>query len=199
MSPLQLLHSHQPHRARQLRWVLPAVGLLFIAVLATMGVLYAIGNQDVGTEFFHAHKTISQTGQLLQRGLIVSVALLTILLVAVVLWAFQVTHRIVRPVHTLHRALDELVTGNLGVRLELQRHDEFQEVGSALNRLAEEFSAALARVHELVDRIDVLATQVAEEAHDQSAEARLQELAHELHETIEFFRREPSIVIREEG
>jgi methyl-accepting chemotaxis protein len=192
------LHFHPLHRARQMRWVLPAVGLLFVAVLASWGLLYYLGNQDVGTEFFHAHKTISHTGELLQRGLIVGVVVLVALVGAIAFWAFGVTHRIVRPVHTLHRALDELVTGNLGARLELHRHDEFQEVGAALNRLVEEFGTTLAKVHDLVDRMEVLAAEVAQEAHDNSAEVRLHALAAELNETMEFFRREPPVIIREE-
>jgi len=43
-------------------------------------------------------------------------------------WAFRLTHRIVRPVHTLHRALDALVAGELGVRVALQRGMSFREV-----------------------------------------------------------------------
>jgi methyl-accepting chemotaxis protein len=193
-----MLHVHPMHRARQLRWVLPAVGVLLIAVLATFGVLYYLGNQDVGTEFFRAHKTISHTGQLLQRGLIVSIVLFALLAAAIATWAFRVTHRIVRPVHTLHRALNELVTGNLGVRLELHRRDEFQEVGAALNRLASEFSETLVKMNALVDQIEILAAETAREAHDDSAEARLHGLARELNEAMGFFRWEPIVLMGEE-
>lgn len=192
-----LLHYHPTHRTLQLRWVLVTVGLLFITVLVTMGLLYRISNQDVGAEFFRAHKTISQTGQLFQRGLAVSVVVLTALVVGIGLWAFSVSHRVVRPVHTLHRTLDQLVTGDLGVRVELHRHDEFQAVGVALNRLVDEFSQTLTRVHDLVDRIDALAEQLARDAHDQSAEGQLHQLAGELNETMEFFRLQPLHVLRE--
>jgi methyl-accepting chemotaxis protein len=173
------------------------VGLLFVAILITLGIIYQISNQAVGTEFWHAHIQISRTGQLLQRGLGIGVIVLTLLLLAIGTWAISVMHRVVRPVHTLHRTLDELVTGDLGVRLELHRHDEFQEVGAALNRLVDEFSVTLTKVHDLVDRIEVLAEEVAREAHDQSAEARLHGLARELNQTMEFFRQQPQRVIRE--
>lgn len=192
-----MLHYHPAQRARQLRWVLPTVGLLFVAILITLGVVYQMSNQAVGTEFWHAHIQISRTGQLLQRGLGVGVIVLTLLLLAIGAWAISVSHRVVRPVHTLHRALDELATGDLGVRLELHRHDEFQEVGAALNRLVDEFSVTLAKVHELVDRIEALAAQISEPAPDQSAAAQLHALARELNETMEFFRQQPQRVIRE--
>lgn len=192
-----MLHYHPAHRSRQIRWVLPTVALLLLATLITLGVVYQLGNQAVGTEFWHAHIQISRTGQLLQRGMAIGAGALTLLLLVIAGWSLSVAHRVVRPVHTLHRALDELVTGHLGVRLELQRRDEFQEVGAALNRLVDEFSTTLRKIHGLVDQIDVLAEQVARDAHDQSAEAQLHRLATDLNQTMEFFRMQPERVIRE--
>ncbi len=194
-----MLHYHPTHRARQLRWVLPSVVMLFIAVLITLSVIYQISNQAVESQYFRAHIQFNRTGELFERGLEVGAVILTVLVVAIGLWAIRVMHRVVRPVHTLHRALDALVTGDLGVRLELHRHDEFQEIGTALNRLVEEFNTTLTKVHDLVDQIDVLAEQVAREANDQSAEAQLHRLTKELNQTMEFFRQEPRRVIREEG
>ena len=192
-----MLHYHPTHRARQLRWVLPTVGLLFVAILITLGVIYQLSNQAVEAQYFRAHIQFNRTGELFKRGLEVGAVVLTLLLLAIGTWAISVMHRVVRPVHTLHRALDELVTGDLGVRLELHRRDEFQEVGAALNRLVDEFGVTLTKVHDLVDRIEVLAEQVAREARDQSAEAQLHTLAKELNEAMEFFRQQPHRVIRE--
>jgi methyl-accepting chemotaxis protein len=175
------------------------VGLLFVAALATLLVQYRLDDQAVGTEFFRAHKTISHTGELLQRGMWVGATVLTLLVVAVAIWALRLTHRIVRPVHTLHRALDELVTGDLGVRLELHRHDEFQEVGDALNRLADEFGTTLGAVHSLVDQIEAIAERTARGADDDSAERQLHRLAQELNRAMDFFRLEPRRLIREDA
>ena len=193
-----LLHHHPGHRARQLRWVLPLVALVLVAVLATLAVQYQVSNQSVGREFFRAHKTITHTGELLQRGMAIGSAVLTILVLAVALWAFRLTHRIVRPVHTLHRALDALVAGDLGVRVELHRQDEFREVGEVLNRLIEEFATTLGRAHALVDRIAALTAAAAQGAHDQATEAQLRALVEELDQTMEFFRLEPPRTLRED-
>ena len=104
-----------------------------------------------------------------------------------------------RPVHTLHRALDALVAGQLGVRVELHPGDEFHEVGEALNRLADEFGTTLARVRSLVDRIEQAANGLASAAGDASAEARMHALVRELDETLRFFRLEPRQLIREDS
>src|SRR5438445_12512282 len=117
------LHSHPGHRARQVRWVVPLAAMLVLAVLVTLAIQYRVSNQAVGTEFFRAHKTISHTGELLQRGLVVGSVVLVLLVLAITVWALRLTHRIVRPVHTIHRALDALVTGDLGVRVALHRQD----------------------------------------------------------------------------
>src|SRR5882724_250490 len=188
MALFGLLHHDPGHRARHLRWV-----LVLVAVLATLAVQYQVSNQSVGREFFRAHKTITHTGELLQRGMVIGSVVLTILVLAVALWAFRLTHRIVRPVHTLHRALEALVAGDLGVRVELHRDDEFHEVAEALNRLVDEFASTLAEVHALVDRTAA----VARGAHDPTSAAQLQRLVGDLDRTMEFFRLEPRRTIRE--
>src|SRR3989454_986021 len=172
MGFLGLLHYHPGHRARQLRWVVPLVAFLLVAVLTTLAVQYHVSNQAIGAEFFRAHKTISHTGELLRRGTLIGSGVLLVLVLAVMAWAFRLTHRIVRPVHTLHRALDALVAGELGVRVALQREDEFREVAEALNRLVDEFATALGKVHALVDRIAALTGG----AHDPSTAAQLRGL-----------------------
>src|SRR5262249_15393175 len=138
-----LLHFHPRHRRRQLRWVVPLAARLALATLATLAVQYKVSDQAVGTEFFKAHKTIAHTGELLRRGTIVGSVLLLLLLVGVALWALRLTHRIVRPVHTLHRALDELVAGDLGGRVELHEGDEVHGVGAAPSQLIDGVGTAL--------------------------------------------------------
>src|SRR2546428_804642 len=159
-------------RARQLRWVAPLAALLLLAVAATLAVQYRVSSQAIGNEFFRAHKTIHHTGELLARGTLIGGAVLVVLVVALVLWALRVTHRIVRPVHTLHRTLDALAAGDLGVRVELDQTDEF--------------ATALGKVHALVDRVVAASPEGAERA-----------LALELDRTMEFFRLEPRRTIRE--
>jgi len=184
MGFLGLLHHHPGHRARQLRWVVPLGGVLLVAALATLAIQYRVSDQAVGTEFFRAHKTISHTGELLQRGTIIGSLVLLFLVLCLTAWALRLTHRIVRPVHLMHRALDALVAGDLGVRIELRRQDEFREVGETLNRLVDEFATTLGNVHALVDRI------VAGDV-DRA-------LVEELDRTMEFFRLVPRHTIRED-
>ncbi len=198
MQRARFFHPHRPHRNRQLRWVVPLLMFLLGAALVTLLVQYRLNDQAVGSEFFRAHKTISHTGQLLQRGLLVGAAVLVLAVALIGVWAFRLTHRIVAPVHTLHRALDAIVGGDLGVRVELHPGDEFQEVGQSLNRLVEEFGATLARVHTLADNIEVAAAEAAREAGDTSAERSLHRLASELDRTLDFFRLSPRRTIRED-
>jgi methyl-accepting chemotaxis protein len=199
MGPLGLLHRHPRHRARQLRWVLPVVMLVLVATLTTLAVQYHVSDQAIGTEFFRAHKTISHTGELLRRGTLIGSLVLVVLVLALAVCAFRLTHHIVRPVHTLHRALDALVAGDLGARVELQREDEFREVGEALNRLVDAFAITLGKVHTLVDRIAAQTVPGPGTPHDQVAEPDLAGLVKELDQTMDFFRLEPRRIVRENG
>ena len=197
MRLLGLMHHHPRHRARQLRWVVPAVTLLLVAALAALVVQYRVSDQAVGTEFFRAHKTISHTGELLERGTLIGGAVLTLLVFAIAVWWLRFTHRIVRPVHTVHRALDALAAGELGVRVELHQGDEFHEVAESLNRLVDEFATTLSTVHALVDRIAALTGAEAGAARDPSTGTQMRALVAELGQTMEFFRLEPRRTLRE--
>lgn len=198
MRPHTMLHEDPVHRSRQLRWVLPLLASLLGATLLTLAVQYLVSGRDVETEFFRAHKTISNTSQLLWRGLWMGGGVLVLVVLGIATWAMRTTHRIVRPVHTLHRALIELASGDLGVRVELHGSDEFHEVADSANRLVAEFSDTLGRVHALTDRIRELSERVARDPHDQEARALLQNLAAELDGTMEFFRLTPRRTIRDE-
>jgi methyl-accepting chemotaxis protein len=185
------LHHHPIHRARQLRWVIPIVSLLLF-------VQYRVSNEAVGTEFFRAHKTVAHTGQLLARGTVIAAVLFVLLAAALAVWVLRFTHRIVRPVHTVHQALDALASGDLGVRIELHRHDEFREVGDALNRLVDEFATTLATVHALVDRMAALADGAGGAGiRDGTTASQIHGLIEEADRTMEFFRLEPRRIIRE--
>jgi methyl-accepting chemotaxis protein len=198
MSPFTMLHEHPAHRSRQLRWVLPLLALLLGAVLLTLAVQYFVSGREVETEFFRAHKTISNTSQLLWRGLWVGSGVLVLAVLGIAAWALRTTHRIVSPVHTLHRALIELAAGDLGVRVELRGNDEFREVADSANRLVAEFSGTLEKVHDLTDRILALSEKVARDPNDEQARALLRQLAGELDGTMEFFRLRPVHTIRDE-
>ncbi len=190
------IHHHPKHRGRQLRWVLPTLAMLMVATLATLAVQYRVSDQAVGSEFFHAHKTITHTGELLQRGTLIGAAVLTLLVIGMAVWWLRFTHRIVRPVHTVHQALDALAAGDLGVRVELHPGDEFHEVGESLNRLVDEFSTTLATVHAMVDRLAAISTA---ESPSATRAAEMTPIIAELDRTIEFFRLEPRRVLRENG
>jgi methyl-accepting chemotaxis protein len=175
-----LLHPRPIPRARQWRWVLSIVTLVLATVVIVLGVVYQIADTQVSNEFFRAHKTIHPTGELLRSGILVGGAVL-LLAVGFLGWrSLHVSSHIVRPIHLLHEALDGMAQGDLGVRVVLHRHDEFQDVADSLNKLVDEFSTTLQTVHSLVDQIDALA--------GQSGNAELQQLASELDRTMDFFK-----------
>jgi len=175
----------------------PFVTLLLLATLVAFAIQYNVSNQEVGTEFFHAHKTIAHTGELLRRGIIVASVAAIVFLSLIAAVVFRVTHRIVRPVHTLHRALDELRAGDLGVRVVLHSDDEFAEVAQSLNGLVDEFASTLTTVHALVDRLVLLIPPPAHDAPEPANASELRRIITELDEKLEFFRTVPPRTIED--
>ncbi|HTQ48500.1 MAG TPA: HAMP domain-containing protein [Polyangiaceae bacterium] len=188
------LHAHPQHRRRQLRGLIP-LALLLAATLVALALQYALGSHQVQAEFFRAHKTISNTGQLLRRGTLIGGVALVLAAFALTLWSLRLSHRFVRPVHTLHRALLALAEGDLGVRLEFHRRDEFGEVAESLNRLVGDFAATLRRSHELSARAAALA---AGEPQDARTREELNASLRALERSLGFFRLAPERVIRDE-
>ena len=68
MPPIFSFHHDRRHRQRQLKWVLPLVGILGAGTILTLAVQYWLSDQAVGDEFFRAHKTITHTGEMLARS-----------------------------------------------------------------------------------------------------------------------------------
>jgi methyl-accepting chemotaxis protein len=179
--------------------VLEIVTFVLVGTLGTLAVQYWVSDRAIGTEFFRAHKTISHTGELLYRGTLMGSLVFFVLALAFSLFAFRLTHRIVRPVHTLHRALDALAAGDLGVRVDLHEKDEFREVGDALNHLVDEFVATLARVHALVDDIAAQTAPGVRPRYDVPPEDQLPGLVRDLDAAMDFFRLGPRRIVREPG
>src|SRR5689334_12011162 len=108
MPSIAFLHHHPRHRTRQLRWVLPLIVVVLGGAVASAIIVYELGDRAVSNEFFRAHKTIHETGELLRTGLLVGLCVSASLVAFVAVWSFRLTHRIVQPVHLLHEALDAL-------------------------------------------------------------------------------------------
>jgi signal transduction histidine kinase len=72
-----------------------------------------------------------------------SAALLTALtaLAIAVVGAMLLAQLLLRPIHVIRSGLTRLGRGELGVRLDLDRHDEFGELGTSFNTVSEQLSA----------------------------------------------------------
>lgn len=189
------LHHHHRHRSRQIRWVLPVVGVVLAGAAASAILVYQIGDRAVSTEFFRAHKTIHETGELLRTGVLIGFGVSAALVAVVAAWSLRLTHLIVRPVHTLHLGLDALAAGDLGTRVEFHRHDEFQEVADALNRVAGGFADAVQRM----ERVTAAIEEIALEPSGRNSAAELPLLAAQLREVLASFDRTPKPPIRADG
>jgi methyl-accepting chemotaxis protein len=194
MPRLAFLHHHHRQRGRQLRWILPVAGVVLAGAAASVLVAYEIGDRAVSNEFFRAHKTIHETGELLRTGLLVGLGVAASIVGLVAAWSFRLTHRIVRPVHALHQALDALAAGELGTRVELHRHDEFQETADALNQVASGLADTVERLRRVADDMRTI-DQPSSSDHD----ARIASLAAQLDEILASFDARPKPPIRADG
>jgi signal transduction histidine kinase len=70
-----------------------------------------------------------------------AIATALLLLAIAVLVAILLAQLVLRPIHVLRSGLTRLGRGELGVRLDLNQHDEFGELGTSFNTVSEQLSA----------------------------------------------------------
>jgi methyl-accepting chemotaxis protein len=179
------LRSHLINHGVRLRLVLDDAVFALVAALAAIGILYYLGNRELGDSLFSAHLSIKETRELLNTGVKVAgiVTFAAVLLFG--LWSLVDAHRIVGPMHRLNRILNEIGGGDLTHEIRFRRGDEFSELAAATDRM----------VHVYAARLTAIRQQAASIAHalnsdtltaDQIRDLRRQ--AAELTEQLTFFR-----------
>jgi len=95
-------------------------------------------------EKWNAHHT--QQLWWLLNGFIVTVLIGAILLLA------YFRHLVIKPLTVLHRGIERMTTADFDVRLPIDRRDEFGDVASGFNRMADELRALYATLEERVQK-----------------------------------------------
>lgn len=142
------LRGHLVNYDVRLRLVLDDVVFALFAALAAIGILYYLGNREIGDSLYSAHISIKETRELLTNGAKVAgiVTFVAVLLFGV--WSLMDAHRIAGPMHRLHRLLKEIGGGNLTHEIHFRRRDEFHELADAADCLVDTFACRIREARE---------------------------------------------------
>ena len=147
--PLSIVRD-RTFRAREIRRVAKVGALYLVVTTVLVGLFYhqVLGRLIdgmapllfVSEDAALATEAVPSLGEVLGRWLVAMLAVNVAITLALGAW---ITRRLGRPLLAIRRALREVASGNLDVRLRASDDDEFGE-------LAEELSEAMARVRERV-------------------------------------------------
>ncbi len=132
----------------RLRLVLDDAVFACFAALAAIGILYYLGNREIGDSLYSAHLSIKETRELLTNGVKVAGLVTFVAVLIFGLWSLVDAHRIAGPMHRLHRLLHEIGGGNLTHEIRFRRRDEFQEIAQAADGLVETFASRIEEARE---------------------------------------------------
>ncbi|BDT68196.1 hypothetical protein os1_23780 [Comamonadaceae bacterium OS-1] len=102
------------------------------------------------------------------------VALICAIATALILVA--VVYRLTRPLRSLSQAMASLASADadLGIKLEVQGHDELATIGTGFNQFVAKIHTVLRRVHHSADSVADASTEIAQGNHDLSARTEQQ-------------------------
>jgi len=138
--------SHLLHGDVRLRLVLDDTVFALVAALAAIGILYWLSNKQLGDSLYSAHLSIKETRDLLTNGVKIAGIVTFVAVLMFGLWSVVDAHRIVGPMHRLHRLLQEIEAGNLTHEIKFRRRDEFQEIAVAADAVVDRYAALLQEV-----------------------------------------------------
>ena len=177
--------SHLVNHDVRLRLVCDDALFALVAAVAAILILYFLSNREIGDNLWSAHVSIKETGELLTTGVKVAgvVTFLAVLLFG--FWSLIDAHRIVGPMHRLHRLLNEIAGGNLNHEIQFRRSDEFHEVAAAADRVVDEYTPRLKAISRLAAAI-AAGLQSLPEGSPGAVELRRQ--SQDLREQLSFFQ-----------
>ena len=101
---------------------------------------------------------------------------LILVLVLVFIGTILFSHRVTGPIYRLERAIEEFVSGNLKERIRLRKTDEFKEIETMVNKLAEyleNVQSSDSRFHtDLREKLSTVSTMLNSEGQSSGEQAR---------------------------
>ena len=172
---------------QNLRWRLVIDDAVFalLASLVALGILYYTSNREIGDSMYSAHLSLKETRHLLENGIKIAAVTTFVAVLLFGFWSFIDAHRIVGPMHRMHRLLGEIADGNLTHEIEVRKRDEFQELSSEADRLVDTFAERISGIRK---QADVLASALGNEAMTTEQAISAREQAQELLRSLDYFK-----------
>lgn len=173
------LINYSIKRKMQFRLLLAVMLVVFVSVSLTSGFFYLMSNQEVGQTYRQFHINAKNFLDILLPAVIIAFA---VGMVAAVIIAIFIPHRIAGPLYRMERELKERVgAGDFTVVFGVRKGDELGELASALNVMVAKLRDRMGAVREAAEGISAAAKET-------RADKRVADAAKKLEETVKEFK-----------
>ncbi len=159
------------------------ISLMVYSIILGMLIFYPLWMELQSATSIYEKERISYAILSLHRVLWPAVIVISILVGLQVIFA---SHRVAGPVYRLEKTLEELARGNFSVRMKLRKNDEFKELETVINRLAEYLEGMKKRhltLHrEMLEELESLKAVIEKEGASADVKNRLNRLIERLSE-----------------
>lgn len=138
----------------QFKFILKFCLILLAGVLISTGLLFLFSQETLTSSFENSRLVIKNTGfAILPAVITTNLITLGIICIAVIFVTLFLSHRIAGPMFRFEQDLCEIAKGNLCIRINLRKKDQFSEMAIALNKMTEGIHTKLSLSNNGLDEI----------------------------------------------
>jgi len=123
--------------------------ILIVGAILSTGILFVFTSNTLTTSFEDSRISIEKTSRDILPAMLYTnaVTVVTISLAAIVVLIF-ISHKIVGPFYRFEKSFEEIGNGNLSLRIELRKKDQFSVIAQKINQMNKQLNDRIVRLKE---------------------------------------------------
>ncbi len=139
-------------RGFQSRFILKFCLLLLCGIALSTGLIFLLSQGTLTSSFSDSRLVINRTSQAIMPTLLITnlitLGIITLAAIAVTLF---VSHRIAGPMFRFEQDIKKIARGDLSVRINLRRKDQFSEMATAFNEMVSGLNEKITKIDREID------------------------------------------------
>lgn len=136
----------------QSKFILKFCFILLCGIILSTGLVFIFSQETLTSSFSNSRLVISSTAQAIMPTLLITnlitLGIITIAAIGVTLF---MSHRIAGPMFRFEKDIKKIAGGDLNVRINLRKKDQFSEMAGAFNEMASEFHKKITGINQQID------------------------------------------------
>ena len=138
----------------QFKFILKFCLIVLAGVVISTVLLFLLSQETLTSSFENSRLVIKNTNlAILPAVIITNLITLGIICIAAIFVTLYISHRIAGPMFRFERDLSQIKDGNLNVRINLRKKDQFGDMADSLNHMTQSFHGKISRINNGLDEV----------------------------------------------